>query len=91
MCICAYLAQQLAVRGQISGPDRCHDIQLQLHAALLPRRCGGERGDDVLAELVGDHVNGGPAAMPIVHTVERLQLMYILLVIMFSQRSGCNT
>lgn len=37
------------------------------------RRRRGGGGDDILAELVGDEVHGGPAAMPVVHTVERLQ------------------
>lgn len=67
----AYLAQELAVRGQVGRPDRRHDrIYVVLLIIFFSRECG----DDVLAELVGDEVHGRPAAVPVVHTVEGLRV-----------------
>src|SRR6185312_5859915 len=79
----AYLAQELAVSGQVGRSDRRHDpLRLifvstrrrprrRWHSRLSPAR-RRECGHDVLAELVGDQVHGRAAAVPIVHTVEGL-------------------
>ena len=72
------LCEELAVGGQVGGSDRRRDGVVVL---LRRRRCfvaglrtrGEHRGDDVLAEALGDEVHGRAAAVPVEDTVECLR------------------
>ena len=69
------LCEELAVGGQVGGPDRRRDGVVVLRRCFVAgRRPRGEhRGDDVLAEALGDEVHGRAAAVPVEDTVECLR------------------